>query len=209
MTQSISHWTFFQLQLFNEYFLTDRVWKPALHPLIQLYLCKWLGSLTAAFLCSLHTAIIQKRLKKEKKAKRKLQEALEYESKRREQVEQTLKQTSPTESLRSLNGETTCLSNVNILQFVKRCIFAISCGFLDMEFAMLIKVTSCKIYLIHLLRIIWWNMLQYVRDYYKTKPSHRGLHYKGLFWDNDQVTIEYSIPINTHLLTKRKEKKPT
>jgi len=97
--------------------------KPALHPLIQL--CKWLGSLTAAFLCSLHTAIIQKRLKKEKKAKRKLQEALEYESKRREQVEQTLKQTSPTESLRSLNGETTYLSNADILQFVKGCIFAI------------------------------------------------------------------------------------
>ncbi|XP_067300093.1 dachshund d isoform X7 [Pseudorasbora parva] len=52
-------------------------------------------------------AIIQKRLKKEKKAKRKLQEALEYESKRREQAEQTLKQTSPTESLRSLNDSLT------------------------------------------------------------------------------------------------------
>lgn len=50
-------------------------------------------------------AIIQKRLKKEKKAKRKLQEALEYECKRREQAEQSLKQSSPTESLRSLNGE--------------------------------------------------------------------------------------------------------
>ncbi|XP_021562634.1 dachshund homolog 2-like [Carlito syrichta] len=35
---------------------------------------------------------MQKRLKKEKKAKRKLQEALEFESKRREQVEQALKQ---------------------------------------------------------------------------------------------------------------------
>uniref|UniRef100_A0A3B4D344 SKI/SNO/DAC domain-containing protein n=1 Tax=Pygocentrus nattereri TaxID=42514 RepID=A0A3B4D344_PYGNA len=52
-------------------------------------------------------AIIQKRLKKEKKAKRKLQEALEYECKRREQAEQSLKQSSPTESLRSLNGEIT------------------------------------------------------------------------------------------------------
>ncbi|TRY88200.1 hypothetical protein DNTS_026892 [Danionella cerebrum] len=52
-------------------------------------------------------AIIQKRLKKEKKAKRKLQEALEYESKRREQAEHTLKQTSPTESLRSLNDALT------------------------------------------------------------------------------------------------------
>ncbi|KAM7380267.1 hypothetical protein PAMP_003579 [Pampus punctatissimus] len=51
-------------------------------------------------------AIIQKRLKKEKKAKRKLQEALEYESKRREQAEQTLKQPSPTDSMRSLNGQT-------------------------------------------------------------------------------------------------------
>ncbi|XP_023700224.1 dachshund homolog 1 isoform X2 [Paramormyrops kingsleyae] len=52
-------------------------------------------------------AIIQKRLKKEKKAKRKLQEALEYESKRREQAEQTLKQTSSTESLRTLNESLT------------------------------------------------------------------------------------------------------
>ncbi|KAJ8404635.1 hypothetical protein AAFF_G00334980 [Aldrovandia affinis] len=52
-------------------------------------------------------AIIQKRLKKEKKAKRKLQEALEYESKRREQAEQTLKQTSPTDSLRTLNDSLT------------------------------------------------------------------------------------------------------
>lgn len=51
------------------------------------------------------SAIIQKRLKKEKKAKRKLQEALEYESKRREQVEQTLKQPSPSDSMRSLNGQ--------------------------------------------------------------------------------------------------------
>uniref|UniRef100_A0A8C1IL14 Dachshund d n=1 Tax=Cyprinus carpio TaxID=7962 RepID=A0A8C1IL14_CYPCA len=62
-------------------------------------------------------AIIQKRLKKEKKAKRKLQEALEYESKRREQAEQSLKQTSPTESLRSLNG-TTPYQNTDILKFI-------------------------------------------------------------------------------------------
>ncbi|KAK2850242.1 hypothetical protein Q7C36_009025 [Tachysurus vachellii] len=52
-------------------------------------------------------AIIQKRLKKEKKAKRKLQEALEYECKRREQAEQSLKQSSTTESLRSLNDSLT------------------------------------------------------------------------------------------------------
>ncbi|XP_047198552.1 dachshund d isoform X5 [Hippoglossus stenolepis] len=51
-------------------------------------------------------AIVQKRLKKEKKAKRKLQEALEYESKRREVAEQTLKQPSPSDSMRSLNGQT-------------------------------------------------------------------------------------------------------
>ncbi|MEQ2217211.1 hypothetical protein XENOCAPTIV_029718 [Xenoophorus captivus] len=37
---------------------------------------------------------IQKRLKKEKKAKRKLQEALEFESKRRERVEDALKHSS-------------------------------------------------------------------------------------------------------------------
>lgn len=67
---------------------------------------------------SFNAAIIQKRLKKEKKAKRKLQEALEYESKRREQAEQSLKQTSPTESLRSLNGETP-YQKVNILKFIK------------------------------------------------------------------------------------------
>lgn len=40
------------------------------------------------------TASIQKRLKKEKKAKRKLQEALEFESKRRERVEDALKHSS-------------------------------------------------------------------------------------------------------------------
>lgn len=51
------------------------------------------------------TAIIQKRLKKEKKAKRKLQEALEFETKRREQAEQALKQAASTDNLRVLNGE--------------------------------------------------------------------------------------------------------
>lgn len=61
-------------------------------------------------------AIIQKRLKKEKKAKRKLQEALEYESKRREQVEQTLKQPSPSDSMRSLNGQTLHLRLILIFQ---------------------------------------------------------------------------------------------
>uniref|UniRef100_A0A8C9FUN1 Dachshund family transcription factor 2 n=1 Tax=Pavo cristatus TaxID=9049 RepID=A0A8C9FUN1_PAVCR len=49
-------------------------------------------------------ATIQKRLKKEKKAKRKLQEALEFESKRREQVEQALKQATSGDGLRMLNG---------------------------------------------------------------------------------------------------------
>ena len=49
---------------------------------------------------------MQKRLKKEKKAKRKLQEALEFESKRREQVEQALKQAATNESgLRMLKGD--------------------------------------------------------------------------------------------------------
>lgn len=37
------------------------------------------------------SASIQKRLKKEKKAKRRLQEALDFESRRREQVERALK----------------------------------------------------------------------------------------------------------------------
>ena len=54
-------------------------------------------------------AIVQKRLKKEKKAKRKLQEALEFETKRREQAEQTLKQATSTDSLRVLNGKRMCL----------------------------------------------------------------------------------------------------
>ncbi|KAK1890261.1 Dachshund like 2 [Dissostichus eleginoides] len=40
------------------------------------------------------SASIQKRLKKEKKAKRKLQEALEFESKRRARVEDVLKHSS-------------------------------------------------------------------------------------------------------------------
>ncbi|KAG7463576.1 hypothetical protein MATL_G00178070 [Megalops atlanticus] len=52
-------------------------------------------------------AIIQKRLKKEKKAKRKLQEALEFETKRLNQAEQTLKETSPTDSVRTLSDPLT------------------------------------------------------------------------------------------------------
>ena len=63
------------------------------------------SSFIATVVFFLIAAIIQKRLKKEKKAKRKLQEALEYESKRREQAEQTLKQPSPSDSMRSLNGQ--------------------------------------------------------------------------------------------------------
>lgn len=48
---------------------------------------------------------MQKRLKKEKKSKRKLQEALEFESKRREQVEQALKQATTNDNgLRILKG---------------------------------------------------------------------------------------------------------
>lgn len=64
------------------------------------------------------SASIQKRLKKEKKAKRKLQEALEFESKRRERVEDALKHSSSSspspEPLHaannsSKNGMTRCL----------------------------------------------------------------------------------------------------
>ncbi|XP_015677789.1 dachshund homolog 2-like, partial [Protobothrops mucrosquamatus] len=54
-------------------------------------------------LTEFNLATIQKRLKKEKKAKRKLQEALEFESKRREQVEQALKQATTGDGLRMLN----------------------------------------------------------------------------------------------------------
>lgn len=50
-------------------------------------------------------ATMQKRLKKEKKAKKKLQEALEFESKCREQVEQAFKQATTSDSgLRMLKG---------------------------------------------------------------------------------------------------------
>lgn len=59
-------------------------------------------------------AIIQKRLKKEKKAKRKLQEALEFETKRREQAEQTLKQAASTDSLRVLNGKKLVFASVSL-----------------------------------------------------------------------------------------------
>lgn len=60
-------------------------------------------------------AIIQKRLKKEKKAKRKLQEALEFETKRREQAEQTLKQAASTDSLRVLNGKKPAFASVSLI----------------------------------------------------------------------------------------------
>lgn len=56
------------------------------------------------------SASIQKRLKKEKKAKRKLQEALEFESKRRERVEDALKHSSSSspspEPLHAANNNT-------------------------------------------------------------------------------------------------------
>jgi len=68
-------------------------------------MCTYLHRRTKPRLPPPAAAIVQKRLKKEKKAKRKLHEALEYESKRREQVEQTLKQPSPSDSMRSLNGQ--------------------------------------------------------------------------------------------------------
>lgn len=64
-------------------------WQPFLHSILTLIYI---------------SATIQKRLKKEKKAKRKLQEALEFESKRREQVEQALKQATSGDGLRMLNG---------------------------------------------------------------------------------------------------------
>lgn len=60
-------------------------------------------------------AIIQKRLKKEKKAKRKLQEALEFETKRREQAEQTLKQAASTDSLRVLNGKKQAFASLSLI----------------------------------------------------------------------------------------------
>lgn len=62
--------------------------------------------LTFFYVC-FSPALIQKRLKKEKKTKRKLQEALEYESKRRDQAEQTLQQTTASEHAHTPNGEQT------------------------------------------------------------------------------------------------------
>lgn len=63
---------------------------------------------------SFFLAIIQKRLKKEKKAKRKLQEALEFETKRREQAEQTLKQAASTDTLRVLNGRKSIFASLSL-----------------------------------------------------------------------------------------------
>lgn len=78
------------------------------------------GDIFHAIICAPRlslSASIQKRLKKEKKAKRKLQEALEFESKRRERVEDALKHSSSSspspEPLHAANnnnnGTTGCL----------------------------------------------------------------------------------------------------
>ncbi|XP_055980111.1 dachshund homolog 2 [Sorex fumeus] len=56
---------------------------------------------------------MQKRLKKEKRAKRKLLEALEFESKRREQVEQVLKQNTTADSSLSILDDTG-IQNVDV-----------------------------------------------------------------------------------------------
>lgn len=58
-----------------------------------------------------HLATIQRRLKKEKKAKRRLQEALEYESKRRGQIEQALQQATSSDPL--THGETHSLTHTH------------------------------------------------------------------------------------------------
>lgn len=98
------------------------------------------------------SASIQKRLKKEKKAKRKLQEALEFESKRRERVEDALKHSSSSspspEPLHAANnntnnGTTGCLL-VCLLPFCLTSrsnfcfhIFYCSLGFLTLLFFLL------------------------------------------------------------------------
>lgn len=78
------------------------------------------------------TAIIQKRLKKEKKAKRKLQEALEFETKRREQAEQALKQAASTDNLRVLNGKMMAFFSIWLMLgssgFVERTTATLSAG---------------------------------------------------------------------------------
>lgn len=58
-------------------------------------------------------ATIQRRLKKEKKAKRRLQEALEYESKRRGQIEQALQQATSSDPLKHGKTHTNTHSSVS------------------------------------------------------------------------------------------------
>lgn len=96
------------------------------------------------------SASIQKRLKKEKKAKRKLQEALEFESKRRERVEDALKHSSSSspspEPLHAANNNTNngtagcslvCLLPFCLTSFCFLQIFYCSLGFLKLLFVWL------------------------------------------------------------------------
>lgn len=99
--------------------------------------------------CLSPSASIQKRLKKEKKAKRKLQEALEFESKRRERVEDALKHSSSSspspEPLHATNNNTNngttgcllpfCLTSHSHFCFLQ--IFYCSLGFLTLLFVLL------------------------------------------------------------------------
>lgn len=51
------------------------------------------------------SVLMQKRLRKERRARRRLQEQLELEMKKRAQLEEALKASGATEALRILNGE--------------------------------------------------------------------------------------------------------
>lgn len=111
-------------------------------------------------------AIIQKRLKKEKKAKRKLQEALEYESKRREQVEQTLKQPSPSDSMRSLNGQKA--PNITFSPFYVSQMYCYLCSTL--------QKTSSRLELIHIFSRYNRKVQCVLLGFYVTDKQHEAAH---------------------------------
>jgi hypothetical protein len=71
------------------------------------------------YLHSLVAVLYQKRLKKERKARRRLQDQLELEMKRRQQLEEALKNSgAPPEALRILNGKKP-LSNTRVYGWIK------------------------------------------------------------------------------------------
>lgn len=176
MTQSISHWTrtFFQLQLFYEYFLTDRVWTPALLPLFfnirytSAYdWGPWL--LLFCVLCTQRSfrSDWRRRRKQRGNCRRHWSMSQNDESRQSKPWNRHHPQkVSDHSTVRQLTRTLTYLNLVKgvffhfIVKFYELWIPRYGICNVDDGHFMLNILFYCVVFL---LRIIWWNMFQYVR----------------------------------------------